>query len=95
VNRRNLLCTYIVYRRVYCYTAGNRLGDTGLESLCQVVTSLPGLSTLNLACNEITNIGLKTLADCLQMPPSEGKETPFQVTYFIFENQRKFLCSNT
>ena len=61
---------------------GNRLSDVGLENLCEVAATIPNVSSLNLACNDITHVGLKTLADCLQVVPSDGKKTPFQVTYF-------------
>ncbi|KAI0209440.1 Tonsoku-like protein [Lamellibrachia satsuma] len=61
------------------HLSGNRLGDSGLESLCQIAPTIPNLGTLNLACNEITQVGLKKLADCLQVLPSDGKEAPFQV----------------
>jgi hypothetical protein len=42
------------------------MGDNGLEGFLKVCSTLPNLSILNFRCNEITCVGLKTLADFLQ-----------------------------
>ncbi|KAL4234064.1 hypothetical protein ACF0H5_005718 [Mactra antiquata] len=40
---------------------GNRLGDTGLENLCKVINTIPNITLLCIACNDITTQGLKCL----------------------------------
>ena len=40
---------------------GNRLGDTGLQNLCNVLSGLPNLVHLGLASNNITENGLNAL----------------------------------
>ncbi|XP_061196939.1 tonsoku-like protein [Saccostrea echinata] len=50
---------------------GNRLGDKGLEDFVVVVKSLSNLCTLDLSCNGITSVGLKTIADCVSSMKDE------------------------
>ncbi|XP_062583507.1 LOW QUALITY PROTEIN: tonsoku-like protein [Saccostrea cucullata] len=49
----------------------NRLGDKGLEDFVVVLKSLSNLCTLDLSCNGITSVGLKTLADCVSSMKDE------------------------
>ncbi|XP_052061225.1 tonsoku-like protein [Mytilus californianus] len=62
-----------VFRALQCQNTlkvlclpGNRMGDHGLDSFLKVCNTLPNLCVLNFKCNEITAVGLKSLADFLQ-----------------------------
>ncbi|OWF54535.1 tonsoku-like protein [Mizuhopecten yessoensis] len=68
-----------VFRAIQCQSnlkdlnlTGNRVGDTGLEGLLNVLGSLPNLTSLFLAGNRITSVAVKQLGDTLTGAVSTG-----------------------
>ncbi|KAK3086523.1 hypothetical protein FSP39_019578 [Pinctada imbricata] len=77
-----------VFRAIQCqnslkklYLQDNRLSDAGMESLLTAFESLPNLAILDLSCNLISYVGIKTLANfLLQKQGQEGKTVAKNLT---------------
>ena len=57
-------------------TAGNCIGDEGVHNL--PLSTLPNLTSLVLACNNLTHVSMKTLADLVSS--NDSGEKPLQVS---------------